>query len=92
MAESETTYLRVREPGKHALLNPETGLHETPKPEAEFTPDHPLVKTHRWAFGTDEEIRAEQDAARNVTSVPIEPVEQATRAPGERRTTRRKPA
>jgi hypothetical protein len=83
-------YLRVREPGKHALLNPETGLHETPKGDTQFAADHPLVKAHPWAFGTEEEIAAEREAARNVTSVPIEPpVEQATRAPGERRTTRR---
>lgn len=82
-------YLRVREPGKHALLNPDTGLHETPKPEAEFTADHPLVRAHPWAFGTDDDIRAEQEAAQAVTSVPIEPVEQATQAPGEKRATRR---
>lgn len=83
-------YLRVREPGKHALLNPDTGLHVTPKPDEEFPEDHPLVKAHSWAFGTDEDIRAEREAARNVTSVPIDaPVERATRAPGERRQTRR---
>jgi hypothetical protein len=86
-------YLRVREPGKHALLNPETGLHETPRPDGQFTEDHPLVQAHRWAFGTEDEIAAEKEAAANVTSVPIEPVEQATKAPGEKRATaRRKPA
>jgi hypothetical protein len=87
-----TVYLRVREPGKHALLNPETGLHETPRPDGQFAEDHPLVKAHRWAFGTEAEIAAEREAAANVTSVPIEPVEQATNAPGEKRTARRKPA
>lgn len=92
MADSTTRYLRIREPGKHALLNPETGLHETPKPDAQFTADHPLVQAHGWAFGTDEEIGAEQEEARNVTSVPIEPVEQATAAPGEKRAARRKTA
>jgi len=79
-------YLRVREPGKHALLNPETGVHVTPKPEEEFTEDHPLVRAHPWAFGTDEEIRASSN------SLPIEPVEQATRAPGERRAVPRRKA
>ena len=81
--------LRVREPGKHALLNPETGLHETPRADAQYAPDHPLVKAHAWAFATDDEIAADKEAERNVTSVPIEPVEQATSAPGEKRATRR---
>lgn len=85
-----TKYVRVREPGKHALLNPESGLHMTPKADEEFPADHPLVKAHPWAFGSDEDIRAERDAASRVTSVPIDaPVERATRAPGERRQTRR---
>lgn len=82
-------YLRIREPGKHALLNPESGLHETPKGDVQFTADHPLVKAHPWAFGTEEEIAAAKDEAMAVTSVPIEPVEQATAAPGEKRATRR---
>ena len=84
MAEGGT--LRVREPGKHALLNPDTGLHETPAPGQQYSPDHPLVRAHRWAFGSDEEIAAEQEAARNVTSVRIaDVVEQATANPGEKR-------
>lgn len=81
-------YLRIREPGKHALLHPETGLHISPKPDEQFTEDNPLVKAHRWAFGTEDEIAAEREAAQNVTSVPIE---QATSAPGEKRPTRRAP-
>jgi len=79
-------YLRIREPGKHALLNPETGLHQTPKGEEQFTADHPLVKAHPWAFGTEAEIAADKAAREAVTSVPIE---QATAAPGEKRQTRR---
>ena len=83
-----TTFLRVREPGKHAILNPETGLHETPDPTMQYTSSHPLVKAAPWAFGTDEEIAAAADARRNIASVP-QPVEAATANPGERRTTRR---
>lgn len=77
--------VRVREPGKHALYNPATQLHETPAPGQQFPRDHSLVLAHPWAFGTDEEIAAEQDAARRVTSVPIPVVEQATANPGEKR-------
>lgn len=84
-----TTFLRVREPGKHAILNPESGLHEVPDPRAQYTTEHPLVKAAPWAFGTDEEIAAEAEAARNVREVPQPQVEQATAAPGEKRTVRR---
>jgi hypothetical protein len=83
-------HLRVRAPGKHALLNPETGLHESPGIDDRFAPNHPLVKAHRWAFGTDAEIAAEVAEAQAVTSVRIADVEQATAAPGEKRATRRR--
>ena len=83
MSSSKT--LRIRQPGKHALWNPETGLHETPSPAEQYTDDHPLVKAHRWAFGSDEEIAEEQAAAKLVTSVRIADVEQATANPGEKR-------
>lgn len=86
-----TTFLRVREPGKHAILNPESGLHEVPDPRAQYTTEHPLVKAAPWAFGTDEEIASEADAARNVREVPqpVAPVEAATANPGEKRAVRR---
>lgn len=76
MAEGGT--VRVREPGKHALYNSATQLHETPAPGQQFPRDHPLVLEHGWAFGTDEEIAAEQEAAKRVTSVPVPRVEQPT--------------
>lgn len=82
--------VRVREPGKHALLNPETGLHEVPRGDQQFAPNHPLVMAHAWAFGTDDEIADAQDAAQAVTSVPIPQVEQATANPGEKRNVRRR--
>lgn len=84
-------YLRVRQPGASALLNPVTGLHEAPRPEDRFERDHPLVKAYPWAFGTEDEIAAERDAERSRDSVLIEPVEQATNAPGEKRASVRKP-
>ncbi len=84
-----TKFLRVRTPGQHAILNPETGLHEVPDPAAQYTEQHPLVKAAPWAFGTDEEIAAAADAARARTEVPQPQVEQATAAPGEKRQVRR---
>ena len=82
--------VRVRKPGQHALLNPATGVHETPGSDDYFADDHPLVVAHRWAFATDAELAEAQVAARTITSVAIEDVvEQATRAPGEKRGTRR---
>lgn len=82
--------LRIREPGKHALLNPETLNHESPRLDDRFDEDHPLVKAHRWAFGTDAEIAEAAQAAREVTSVSIAGlVEEATAVPGQARRTRR---
>lgn len=78
--------VRVRHPGQHALYDPAAGMHITPKIDEYFEPDHPLVKAHGWAFGTDAELAAEVEADRQVDSVPIEA---ATAAPGEKRATRR---
>jgi hypothetical protein len=89
-----TTYLRYRYPGKHAIWSdPDkggSGLHEVPDPAAQYTEDHPLVRSARWAFGTEDEIALEQNAARNVREVP-QPVEQATAGPGEKRNVIRRP-
>lgn len=78
--------VRVREPGKCALLNPETGSHEVPDPTVSYSADHPLVKAHPWAFGSDEEVHAEREAAAAVDSVQIE---RAVAIPGQRRNVRR---
>lgn len=84
-----TRFLRALEPGKHAILNPETGLHETLTADKQYPEDHPLVQAARWAFGTEEEI-AEHRRAAEAGAVAIEPpVERATAGPGERRNTRR---
>jgi hypothetical protein len=79
-------HLRVREPGKHALLNPETGLHESPGMDDRFAPSHPLVKAHRWAFASDAELAAKAEADRTITAVSIvdaSPVETTEAAPGQ---------
>jgi hypothetical protein len=86
-------HLRVRDPGKHALLNPVTHLHESPGVDDRFAPNHPLVKAHRWAFATDSELADQAEADRKVTAVRVvdaQPVETTEAAPGEvtRRTRR----
>jgi hypothetical protein len=86
-------HLRVREPGKHALLNPETGLHESPGMDDRFAPNHPLVKAHRWAFASDAELADKAESDRKVTAVRVadaEPVETTEATPGQvtRRTRR----
>jgi hypothetical protein len=85
--------LRIREPGKHALLNPETLNHESPGIDDRFDADHPLVKAHGWAFATEAEIAAKVDDDRHVTAVSVvdaSPVETTEAAPGQvtRRTRR----
>jgi hypothetical protein len=85
--------LRVREPGKHALLNPVTGLHESPGLDDRFDVDHPLVKAFRWAFATEAEIAAQAEVDRTITAVSIvdaSPVETTEATPGQvtRRTRR----
>lgn len=81
--------VRVRQPGQHALYEPESGVHMTPRIDEYFEQDHPLVKAHPWAFGTDAELAERVHADQQVTSVPVPQVEQATAAPGEKRATRR---
>lgn len=68
-----------------AVRHPEHGMFVTPNPADTYAADDPLVKAHPWLFSTEEEL-AERDTAPKPEAVPIE---QATRAPGERRTTRR---
>lgn len=81
--------VRVRKPGQSALLNPDTGLHESPGVNDYFAADHPLVLAHPWAFGTDAEIAAQAEEDRYRVSYPVADVESATAAPGEKRATRR---
>jgi hypothetical protein len=78
--------VRVRAAGKHAILNPSTGMHEVPDPTVVYASDHPLVQAAPWAFATDEELAREAAArAAGNSSVPVPQVEQATSAPGEKR-------
>lgn len=74
----------VRFKGGVILRHPETGAPYVPDASIPLEDTDPIVKANRWAFASDAEIVEEQTAARNVTSV-----ERATKAPGEKRTTRK---
>jgi hypothetical protein len=82
-----TKTLRVRPAhlgGPCAVFVPELGAHIVPNPAQPYDEDDPIVRAARWMFVTDDEM----DSARPdpVTEVRIET---ATRAPGQRRNTRR---
>lgn len=64
-----------------------TGDYEVPSPAQTYPEDHPLVRAYPWAFASPEAVadRREQDQRAVFASV-----EQATAAPGEKRTTRRR--
>lgn len=79
--------MRVRERYRHepcALLDPASGAHIVPNPTSQYAEDDPMVLNAPWYFireGVSEEPASD--------SVRISDVEQATRAPGEKRATRR---
>ena len=78
-------YVRARK-GTPALLHPDTGLLVVPSPDTPVADSDPLVKAHKWAFVSDEDLAAEaEQGARSHGPV----VEQATASPGEKRTTKR---
>ena len=86
--QGEREVLRAR-PGKMGAYNvPGIGF-EVPDPARAYTADDPIVKAFPEAFGPEGEVAAEQREAREVSSIAIprveQPVERATRAPGERR-------
>lgn len=70
--------VRVRpasEGGPCAVRHPEHGEYVVPNPAHAYPADDPLVREYPWLFRSDNDDQAL--------------VESATRAPGERRTTRR---
>ena len=75
----------VRFKGGVILRHPETGDPFVPGTDPIDESD-PLVKAHRWAFASDDELAAEQDAARGVDSVRVE---RATKRPGEKSNAKR---
>ncbi|GIH27619.1 hypothetical protein Aph01nite_59290 [Acrocarpospora phusangensis] len=73
---SRTVRVRPASDGGHcAVRHPEHGEHVVPNPAHAFSADDPLVREYPWLFVADPEDGP--------------PLEQATQAPGEKRTTRR---
>ena len=81
-------YVRVRREALGMLRHPSTGDMVTPDPRRPYRSDDPLVTAHPHAFVTDDELAREHQAAEG--QAVDAPVERATRAPGERRPTRRR--
>jgi len=80
--------MRVREHYKAnpcALLDPKSGAHIVPDPTKQYADDDPLVLNAAWYF-----IAEGEDDAAAPEAVAIADVEQATTAPGEKRTARRR--
>lgn len=77
------TLYPIRQP--HAVRHPITGEFVVPRPGEPYDDDDVLVKAHRWLFVTADELE-DANSREIVDSVDVE---QATRAPGEKRATRR---
>lgn len=76
---------RLRANQAVAVRHPEHGGFVTPNPADTYADTDPLVRAFPWLFSTEDEL-AERDAKPAPESVQVE---QATRAPGERRNVRR---
>jgi hypothetical protein len=75
---------RVRDANQlnpQALRDPATGMFTVPDPRAQYEDDHPLVKAHPSYFIKEGEEEAPAPESVRIADV----VEQATRAPGEKR-------
>ena len=70
----------VRFKGGVILRDPDTGAAFVPDSEP-IDSSAPIVKAYPWAFASDDEIGTERDST--------SPVEQATKRPGEKRSTQR---
>lgn len=89
--------VRWRKDVNSVLVHPETGVPTAPVPDELRRADDPLVVKFRWAFVSDEEQLAETEQARLAVVGRLgvaEPVETATKRPGEKRAAKRaaKPA
>lgn len=76
-------YVRVRpasQGGPCAVRHPEHGEMVVPNPAQPYRDDDALVEAYPWLFVSDADLAGDEG----------EQVEQATKAPGEKRTTRRR--
>lgn len=81
--------MRVRERYRRepsALLDPASGAHIVPDPAQQYADDDPMVVRNSWYFIAEGETDEQPTESVRIQA----PVEQATRAPGEKRTTRRR--
>lgn len=81
-------YVRVRPERLGIVRHPQTGEQVTPDPRRPYRSDDPLVTAYPEMFAADTDLAAEHRAAEHRVAAD-RPVERATRAPGERRPTRR---
>jgi hypothetical protein len=75
---------RVRDQYKaspSAIYNPATGGHDVPDPARQYADDDPLVKLAPWYFIAEGQEEAPPPESVRIADI----VEQATRAPGEKR-------
>jgi hypothetical protein len=79
--EQNEQQMRVANPS--AVKHPESGGMMVPDPRRTYAADDPLVKAYPWMFEPAGERRPEAGPPDSVS------IERATRAPGERRRTRR---
>jgi hypothetical protein len=63
-----------------------TGNLDVPNPAILYATDHPMVRAYPWAFASPEAVADAREAGTAAVSVPVEA---ATAAPGEKRSTRR---
>lgn len=81
MAEKKT----VRPNQSVAVRHPEHGGYVVPDRATAYPVDDPLVRAYPWLFSTEEELARQESTLLRESA----PIEQATRAPGEKRATRR---
>lgn len=59
-----TKYVRARAENISVMRHPESGALIVPNPSEPVAATDPLVKAYPWAFVSDEDLAAEQEAAR----------------------------
>lgn len=72
-------YVRTRAESAGIVRHPDTGMPTTLDPRTPYRSDDPIVRAYPDHFIADIELAREHQAAER-------PIEQATRAPGEKRT------
>ena len=74
-------------PGAVALRHPETETYIVPQPGVSYADKDPLVKAYPWAFCSAAELEELTNPDQGIVESVV--VEAATKAPGEKRSTKR---